>query len=160
MYNNKVRYIGRLTRDVELRTSRAGKAYANFTIAVSLPKDMAHTDESGRDADFFNCIAFGRNAELLSEHTHKGSRILVEGAQHEDRYTAKDGTKVYGTKLYTEEIGLLDPKPQTAAHTPNKPTNQMTAEEFQEALIAYGEDDEEEDFYDGSIFDDSALDFT
>lgn len=134
MYNNKVSLIGRLTRDIELRTSNAGKAYANFTLAVNLPKDMVHTDGSGKEvsADFFSCIAFGKTAQLLAEHTHKGSRIQVSGSQHEDRYTAKDGSKVFGIKLYVEEIGLLDPKP--ASNAPVKPVNQMTPYEFQNAL--------------------------
>lgn len=137
MYNNKVTYIGRITKDIEIKESKAGKSYVNFSIAVNLPKEMVHTDENGKsvNADFFNCVAFGTTAKLLAEHTHKGSRVQVHGSQHEDKYTTKDGTKVYGVKLFVDEVGLLDPKPTKADESvPVKSTKQMTNYEFQTAL--------------------------
>ena len=61
---NKVIMMGRLTRDPDIRYSQEGTAIARFSLAV----DRKFRKEDGsRDADFFNCTAFGKAAEFLYE---------------------------------------------------------------------------------------------
>jgi len=69
---NKVVMIGRLVKDTELRFTQNGKAVCNFTLAVSRKFQK-------NKADFFNCVAWGRTAETLTELCGKGNRVAIDG---------------------------------------------------------------------------------
>ena len=73
---NKVILMGRLVRDPEVRYTHTGKVVAQFTLAVDRP----FTNQDGqREADFINCVLWGKPAELLGNGVHKGQKVLVEG---------------------------------------------------------------------------------
>ena len=57
---NKVTLVGRLTRDVESRTTESGKAMARFSVAANRRFKNA---EGNYDADFINCICYDKTAE-------------------------------------------------------------------------------------------------
>ena len=98
---NKVILMGNLTRDPEVSfTKESNKAVARFTIAVS--RRFAKDGET--DADFFNCVAWGKTAEFVEKYFHKGSRMLLTGRIENDNYTNKNGEKVYSVKITAEEI--------------------------------------------------------
>lgn len=83
--NNCV-YMGRLTRDPELRHTTTNKAVASFTLAV---------DRDGKDAgtDFIPCIAWEKKGEFISRFFRKGNMMAVEGEMrsrtYEDKQTGK-----------------------------------------------------------------------
>lgn len=87
--------FGRLTKDVELKQSKAGKAFCNFSVAVNraFEKDKA---------DFFQCMAFGKTAEYIDKYASKGSQILVEGSVQIDEYEGK-----YYTKIMVQQASLI-----------------------------------------------------
>ncbi len=60
---NKVILMGRLTRDPEVRYSQGASqtAVARFSVAV----DRRFKRDGEPDADFFNCTAFGKQAEFV-----------------------------------------------------------------------------------------------
>ena len=88
---NKHIIHGRLVRDPELvRGSEESKDRAKFTVAV----DRSYGDE----ADFIDCIIWGKRASVIDKYFSKGSEIAVEGEGRTGSYTAKDGTKC---KTYT-----------------------------------------------------------
>ncbi len=97
---NKVILIGRLTRDVELRTTQGGVSVASFTLAVNRRFKNA---EGGYDADFINCVAWRQSAEYLSKNYSKGDMVGVSGSIQTRSYD-KDGTKVYITEVIADEI--------------------------------------------------------
>lgn len=102
---NKVLLVGRITRDIELRTTPSGKVVSRFTIAVS----HNYTNENGeRGADFINCIVWGRQAENVSKYCKKGSLISAEGRITNRNYDAQDGTKRYVTEVLCEQISFLN----------------------------------------------------
>ena len=86
---NKVILMGRLTRDPEVRYSQG----ANPT-----------------DADFFNCTAFGKQAEFIERYLRKGVKILTTGRIQNDNYTNKDGQMVYSVRIMVEEIEFAESK--------------------------------------------------
>ena len=67
---NKVILMGRLTRDPEVRYSQGASqtTVARYSIAV----DRRFKREGEPDADFFNCTAFGKQAEFVERYLHKG----------------------------------------------------------------------------------------
>lgn len=69
--------MGRLTKDPEVRYSQGEKstAIARYTLAV----DRKFKRDGEPNADFINCIAFGKNGEFAEKYLHKGIKILVEG---------------------------------------------------------------------------------
>lgn len=98
---NVVVLVGRLTRDADMR-SKDDKTIAKFSLAVNrMKKD---------EADFINCTAFGKTAEIVEKYTRKGSRVAVRGKIQTGSYTNKEGQKVYTTDVIVDDLQLLDPK--------------------------------------------------
>lgn len=97
---NRVVLMGRLTREPEIRYSQGEKAtaVARYTLAVT----RSYKREGEPDADFINCVAFGRIAELAEKYLKKGSRIIVEGRIQTGSYTDKNGRKVYTTDVIVD----------------------------------------------------------
>ena len=58
---NKCIYMGRLTRDPEVRYSQDNKAVARYTLAVDRMKTKNNENPG---ADFISCVAFGRSGEF------------------------------------------------------------------------------------------------
>lgn len=106
MINNVV-LVGRITRDAELRMSDGGKAYTNFSLAVN----RAFKGQDGKQqADFINCIAFGKQAENLARYCGKGSMIGVLGSIQTGKYQGKDGNTVFTTDIMVQNVQFLDTK--------------------------------------------------
>lgn len=112
---NNVQLIGRLTADVDLRYfpgQNGDQAKASFRIAVDRPAKPDGT----HDADFINCIAWGRRAEVIADHFHKGSKIAISGRIRTGSYQNQQGATVYTFDIEVMELDFLDPK---AAQQPN-----------------------------------------
>ena len=74
---NKVMLLGRLTRNPDLKCP-GDTALATFGIAVNR-KYKTKAGEQREDVTFIDCEAWGRTAEVIGQHLHKGSPIFVEG---------------------------------------------------------------------------------
>lgn len=116
---NNVVLSGRLTKDVELKQSQSGKYYVQFTLAV----DKLVGKE--KQADFISCVAWEKLAEVLSQYTHKGSKINVMGRLSTRNYKNSDGLTIYVTEVVINQLELCDSKPkeqeqpQQEQQTPN-----------------------------------------
>ena len=99
---NKVILVGRLTRDPDLRFGAgSGTAVVRFTVAV--------TRAMKRDeADFINCIAFGKMGETIAQYFTKGKQIAISGNIRTGSYDAKDGTKRYTTDVVVETFEFIN----------------------------------------------------
>lgn len=100
---NKVIMIGRLTKDVVLNTTGV-KAVGKFTIAVN--RDFKNK-EGKYDADFINCVAFDKRAEVISKHFNKGSQIALTGSWRTGSFDGKDGNKVYTNELFVDSFEFV-----------------------------------------------------
>ena len=69
---NKSWYIGRLTRDVQIKETQGGKPMAKFSLAVKRPY-------SKEEVDFIDFVAWGNLAELCGKYLEKGKQVAVEG---------------------------------------------------------------------------------
>ena len=109
---NKVILMGRLTRDPEVRYSQGATAtaIARFSIAV----DRRFKRDGEPDADFINCVAFGRTGEFIERYGHKGTKFVVEGRIQTGSYTNKDGQKVYTTDVIVEDQEFAESKSASA----------------------------------------------
>lgn len=100
--------MGRLTRDPEVRYSQgnAQTAIARFSIAV----DRKFKRDGEPDADFFNCVAFGKQAEFIEKYLKQGTKIVTSGRLQNNNYTNKDGQKVFNVEIFVEEIEFAENK--------------------------------------------------
>lgn len=109
---NKVILMGRLTRDPEVRYSNQGEnqmAIARYTLAVDRRGSRSNSGDQPQ-ADFINCVAFGRTGEFAERYLHKGTKIAVTGRIQTGSYTNKDGAKVYTTEVVVEEHEFAESK--------------------------------------------------
>lgn len=113
---NKVIIIGRMTRDIEIKTTNSGAMIGKFSLA-SNRKDKSGdtwTDKPG----FFDCVAFGKSAETLQKYTKKGSKLCVEGSLRWSSWEGTDGKKQSKTEIAVESFQFLDAKPNDAQTSP------------------------------------------
>ena len=94
---NKVILMGRLTRNPEVRYSQGEKAtcVAKYTLAVN----RRFHREGEQDADFINCVAFGKQGEFAEKYLKQGTKIVISGRIQTGSYTNRDGVKVYTTDV-------------------------------------------------------------
>lgn len=107
---NKVILMGRLTRDPDIRYSQGENATAVARYALAVNRSFKREGEP--DADFINCVAFGRAAEFAEKYFKKGSRILISGRIQTGSYTDRDGRKVYTTDVIVETQEFTESKQQ------------------------------------------------
>ena len=120
---NKVFLIGRITKDLELKTTPSGVSTTTFSVAVNR---NFKNKEGVIEADFFNIVAWRRQAENVSKYCTKGSQICVEGRLQSRSYDAQDGTKRYVTEVIADNIEFLGTKKESQngdSYTRNTPNN-------------------------------------
>ena len=114
---NKVILMGRLTRDPEVRYS-AGEnalAIARYTLAV----DRRFRRDGEANADFINCVSFGRTAEFAEKYFRQGLKIAVTGRIQTGSYTNREGQKVYTTEVVVEDQEFAESKATSDANMGN-----------------------------------------
>lgn len=93
--------IGRLTKEPELRYLQNGTATASFNLAVT----RRFANQNGeREADFINCIAWGKAAEFVANYFKKGQLMALEGRLQVRSYDGNDGKKHWVTEVVAEQI--------------------------------------------------------
>lgn len=107
---NKVILVGRFTRDPELSHTNSNMAFCKFSLAANRP----FKNKNGEyEADFPNCVAWDKTAELISKHFLKGNRIGIVGRLQTGSYENKDGNKVYTTDVVVESFEFVESKSHT-----------------------------------------------
>lgn len=115
---NRVILLGRTTKDADVRYSQGDKpmAIASITLAV----DRKYRKEGEQSADFINCKAFGKIAEVIGKYVTKGTKIAIVGRIQTGSYTNKDGQKVYTTDVMIEDLEFCESRnSQQAQNTTN-----------------------------------------
>ena len=101
---NNVQLVGRITKDIELKQTQGGKAYCNFTLAIS-------REFNKEEADFINCIAWEKKAETLRDVETKERECKKLNKTWSDWTTDRQQIRFdqYGSYLYGS-ITLVHPK--------------------------------------------------
>ena len=103
---NRVCLIGRLTKKPELKENESGIKQTTFTLAVNRIKD---------GADFINCVAWNKTAELIEKYLDKGREVGIEGRIQTGSYEDKDGNKKYITNVIVDNITFIGSKSEEAS---------------------------------------------
>lgn len=109
---NNCNFIGRLTRDPEVRYSQGEKpvCMARFTLAV----DRKRKSEKGQTADFLSMRAIGNNGEFAEKYLKKGMKVGITARAEAGSYD-KDGKKVYYTEFVCEGFTFCESKGENTA---------------------------------------------
>lgn len=106
---NQVVLVGRLTKDPEIRMTQTGTKVCSFNLAVNRKTQV----QGQPDADFINCVAWSKTAELMEQYLNKGSQIGVEGRIQTRSYDNQQKQRVYVTEVVVNSITFLEPKKQS-----------------------------------------------
>ena len=109
---NRVVLVGRLTRDPELRKTQSGTSVCSFTMAVG----RRVSTQGQPDADFINCVAWNKTADLMTQYLHKGSLIGLEGRIQTRSYDNQQGQRVYVTEVVCDSFTFLESRAQSQAN--------------------------------------------
>lgn len=102
---NSVNLIGRLSNSPEIRHTANNQVVCRFTLAVT----RRFKNQAGDyEANFINCVAFGKTAELIGNYVEKGQQLAVEGRIQTGSYTAQDGSKRYTFDVVVENITFIN----------------------------------------------------
>lgn len=108
---NRALLVGRLTRDPELRRTGSGKAVTSFNLAVE--RNFKSDDQ---EADFINCVCWGKIAENTERYCSKGSMVSVDGRIQTRNYDNSQGQKVYVTEVIATLYSSLTPEKKIKLH--------------------------------------------
>ncbi|WP_418405471.1 single-stranded DNA-binding protein [Anaerotignum faecicola] len=153
---NKVILMGRLAREPEVRYSQGTEplAIARYTLAVN----RRFKRQGEPEADFINCVAFGKTGEFAEKYFKKGQMVSVVGRLQVRSWEDKEGKKHWTTEVIIEEQYFAEgkhdseknggskpaPEQNRPVAAPNKPAKQMGLAE-QEGFYPIDESVEDDD---------------
>ncbi len=112
---NSVNLTGRLTKDIELRTSQSGNTFASFTIAVRGFRDAQGNEQT----NFIPCNAWNGKAEFLSKYSKKGDMLEITGSIQVRTYQTQQGENRTIIEVVVDSVSNLTPKPKDTIPNPN-----------------------------------------
>jgi single-strand DNA-binding protein len=102
---NRVVMVGRLTRDMELKTTPNGTSVGKFSIAVNTSYKSG--EEWKEEAHFFNVVLWGKRAEALAKYLTKGMEVGIDGSLRQNRWKTDDGQDRLVVEINAENVNLL-----------------------------------------------------
>src|SRR5258708_37540322 len=107
---NKVVLVGRLGRDPEKFSTKAGTDVANFSMAT----DESYKDKDGgrhKRTEWHRIIVWGKSAEIVVKYLKKGSLVFVDGRIQSREWKDKEGVKRLAYEIVANNFRMLDGKP-------------------------------------------------
>ena len=138
---NKVILMGRITRDLELKTTPTGTPVLSFSLAVE--RSYAEKGKE-RQTDFIKCVAWRNTAEFISRFFAKGSMILIEGELQTRKYKDNDGKEHTVTEVIVSSSSFTGEKKSNGEAAPTYPAPATATAE--PAAVAGADEDEEYPF--------------
>ncbi|WMI82663.1 single-stranded DNA-binding protein [Anaerotignum sp. MB30-C6] len=111
---NKVILMGRLTKDPEVRYSQGAEplAVARYTLAVN----RRFKRQGEPDADFINCVSFGKAGEFAERYFKKGQMVSIVGRLQVRSWDDNEGKKRWSTDVVAEEQYFAESKNSNAGN--------------------------------------------
>ena len=106
---NTITLTGNLTKDPVVYFTKNDKPIVHFDIAENYIDSM--TGE--KKAQFHHVTAFGKMAETISSHCHKGSKLSLTGTLRDASYE-KDGVKHIRWEILLSKFAFCDKAPKKA----------------------------------------------
>lgn len=107
---NKVILVGNLTRDPELKNTTSGQSIVTFGLATNRQWTTS-SREKRSSAEFHECVAWAKLAEICRERLHKGMLVYVEGYLKTRSWDMEDGTRRFRTEIVLQDMIILEKRP-------------------------------------------------
>lgn len=116
---NKVILMGRLVKEPEVRYSQGAEpiAVARYTLAVN----RRFKRQGEPEADFINCVAFGKTGEFAEKYFKKGQMVSVVGRLQVRSWADNEGKKRWSTDVIVEEQYFAEGKHDSEKNGGSKP---------------------------------------
>lgn len=111
---NSIALIGRLTADVELKTTQSGVSVCQFTLAVDRPKVKDTTD-------FIPCVAWRNTAEFISKYFKKGNRIALTGVLTARKWQDNNGNNRVSYEVVADNVEFCESKSESKQEPKSEP---------------------------------------
>ena len=102
---------GNVGQDPELRTTQSGVKVATYSLAVYRANAK---DKDNPITDWFNIVAWGDQADLVSANIRKGAKLIVVGKFQTRSYENKEGKKVTVTEFFQDDFGIIPKKEEVS----------------------------------------------
>ena len=96
--NNNFIFIGRLTKNPELRYTSSNKAVTQIDLAIANTKD---------DTTFVPITAFGKTAENICKYCEKGDLIGFQGSVKNHNWEDNKGNKHYDYTFMANRVEFI-----------------------------------------------------
>ncbi len=100
MYNYFM-LVGRIAKEVEIKTLDDGRNVLNLLIVVQRP---FRNQDGGYENDLLKVTLWESIAEIVSDNVRKGALIGIKGRIVSNKKLSEDGQNVYQTELVGERI--------------------------------------------------------
>lgn len=120
---NKIILQGRLTREVETKSTKNGSTLATFGLAVD--RDF-QPGGSEKRCDFFDCTVWNSNkASFCERNFHKGQLVCLIGRMESRKWLDKSGQPRLAWDVQVEDVWFCGDKP-----APSEEPKQQTFDEL------------------------------
>ena len=127
---NTCSLIGHIGKEIELRHTQSGTAYAKTSLATT--ENVKNKEGSyEKKTSWHNLIIWGPQSERFKNWLQKGSKVDITGSIVYGSYEASDGSKRYTTDIRVDRFINLDPKKTSNQSTERVPeTDQFTDQDI------------------------------
>lgn len=101
---NHVMMVGRLVREPVMKYTAEGESICQFSIA----NNRGYYNDKDLGANFFNCIAWRKKADVINEYCRKGMKVIVRGYLKHHTWVSDSGDNRSNVQITVEEITFLD----------------------------------------------------
>ncbi len=123
---NKVILMGRLTKDPEIRYTQAAEPLAIAKYGLAVNKRFKRPGEP--DADFIDCVVFGKSAEFVEKYFKKGMMICISGRISTRVWEDNNGVKRKSTEIIVEEQDFAESKASFESRSKQQTSSSQYAE--------------------------------
>ena len=103
---NKAILVGNLGSDPEMRYTPSGQGVCEFRVATN----ESWNDKNGQRqerTEWHRIVVWGKQAEIVKEHFHKGKQVYVEGSLQTREWNDREGNKRSTTEIKALRVLML-----------------------------------------------------
>jgi single-strand DNA-binding protein len=135
---NNVVLIGRLTRDPEFKMV-GQSSLVNISLANN--RTYVQNNEKKEEVNYFDCVIWGKLAEVMRDYGKKGTQVMVQGRLEQDTWDGQDGKKMSKVKVRVDNFQLLGGKPSGSSSGSNYSQNSQSSEQISSSPIEIDSED-------------------
>lgn len=103
---NKCIFVGRTTKDVELRYTQAAEPLTVGRTSIAVETGFGNNKKT----HFFNIAAFGKQAETMEKFVKKGTKIVLECEATQNNYKDRNGNAVQTVSFIVRNFEFAESK--------------------------------------------------